>query len=38
VRRKLAGGRVDSRYLCRELKSANINDISLVTLKTQRKS
>jgi hypothetical protein len=32
VRRKLAGGRVDSRYLRRELKFANIKDISLVTL------
>jgi hypothetical protein len=32
LRRKLAGGRVNSRYLRRELKSANISDISLLTI------
>jgi hypothetical protein len=32
VCRKLSGRRVDSRYLRRELRSANINDISLCTL------
>jgi hypothetical protein len=32
LKRKLSGGRVNSRYLQRELKAANISDISLLTL------